>query len=56
MSLCATNASKVNAALLDDGVAYTLVSGNTSAAITDAAIPLGARQRPRRPNRDEYGR
>ena len=30
MSLCATNASVVDAALLDDGVGDTLASGNTS--------------------------
>ena len=56
MSLCATNASKVDAALLDDGVAYTLVSGNTSGGHQPSCYPLEARQRPHRPDRDEYGR
>jgi hypothetical protein len=45
MSLCATNASKVDAALLDDGVADTLASGNTSAGYQPSCFPLEARQR-----------
>jgi len=53
MSLCATNASKVDAALLDDGVADTLASGNTSAGYQPSCFALEARQRPCRPDRDE---
>ena len=39
MSLCDTNDSKVDAALLDDGVADTLVSGNTSAGYQRCGLP-----------------
>jgi hypothetical protein len=56
MSLYATNASKADATLLDDGVADTLASGNTSASYQPSCFPLEARQRPCRPDRDEYGR
>jgi NAD(P)-dependent dehydrogenase (short-subunit alcohol dehydrogenase family) len=56
VSVCATNASKVDAALLDDGVADTLASGSTSAGYNRAAIPLEAGQRSGRPDRDDYGR
>lgn len=56
MSLCATNASMVDAAPLDDGVGDTLASGNTSAGDQPSCYPQEARQRPCRPDRDEYGR
>jgi hypothetical protein len=49
----ATNASKADAALLDDGVADTLASGNS---YQPSCFPLEARQRPCRPDRDEFGR
>jgi hypothetical protein len=42
MSLCATNARKVDAALLDDGVAYTLASGSTSARHQPSCYPPGS--------------
>jgi hypothetical protein len=42
MSLYATNASKVDAALLDDGVANTFVSGRTSAGYQPSCRPPGS--------------
>jgi hypothetical protein len=42
MSLCATNARKVDAALLDDGVADTMALGNTSAGYQPSCYPPGS--------------
>ena len=55
MSLDATYASEVDAALLHDGVADTLASGRRP-AINRAAVPLEVRQLPCHPDRDEFGR
>jgi hypothetical protein len=42
MSLCTTNTGKADAALLDDGVADTMASGNTSASLQPSSHPLQA--------------
>jgi NAD(P)-dependent dehydrogenase (short-subunit alcohol dehydrogenase family) len=42
VSLCATNTGKADAALLDDGVADTLASGNTSAGYQPSCYPPGS--------------
>ena len=56
MSSYTTNAGNVGAALLDDGVADTLASGNTSASRQPSRHPLEVRERPCRSDRHEYGR
>ena len=51
MSSYTTNAGNVGAALLEDGVADTLASGNTSASRQPSRHPLEVRERPCRSDR-----